>query len=240
MSRNRYFTIKKFIHFADNQNLKEIDKMSKISALYQMLNNNLIQLGVLHELLSVDESMVPYFGRQNAKMFIRGTPIRFAYKIWGLCGNDGYPYHLKIYEGKQLIATAQQEPLEKRMINTMVDIITENFDVLNNKLYFDNFFSSFKLMCELVEKDVRATGIIQENRTGEANKNLIGSKELKKKERGNFNYCTDRKAFATKWHDNSVVTMVSNWETHSLLHEVHRRVKGGKRGYTVTSHQFIQ
>ena len=54
MSRNRYFAIKKFIHFADNQNLKEGDKMSKISPLYQMLNNNLIQPGIFHEFLSVD------------------------------------------------------------------------------------------------------------------------------------------------------------------------------------------
>ena len=67
MSRNCYFAIKKFIHFADNQNLKKGDKVGKISPLYQMLNSNLIQLGVFHELLSVNESIVPYFGRHTCQ-----------------------------------------------------------------------------------------------------------------------------------------------------------------------------
>jgi len=66
-------------------------------------------------------------------------------------------YHLKIYQGKKPTATAQQEPLGKRVINTMVGIITENSDVLNHELYFDNSFSSYELMCGLAEKDVRAT-----------------------------------------------------------------------------------
>jgi len=160
--------------------------------------------------------MVPYFGRHSAKMFIRGKPIRFGYQIWGLCGNDGYPYHLKIYQGKEPTATAHQEPLGKRVINTMVVIITENSDVLNHELYFDNFFSDYELMCELAEKDVRATGTIRENITGGAKQKLTGSKDLQKMERGDFDYCIDGKVFVAKRHDNSIVTMASNWETQSL------------------------
>ena len=38
MSRNRYHEIKKYLHFADNQNLTEGDKLSKIVPLYEMLN----------------------------------------------------------------------------------------------------------------------------------------------------------------------------------------------------------
>ena len=95
LSINRYFDIKKHFHLADNQNLTEGDKMSKVSPLYEMINTILIQFGVFHEILSVDESMVSYFGRHSAKMFIRGKPIRYGYKIWSLCGIDGYSYHLK-------------------------------------------------------------------------------------------------------------------------------------------------
>jgi len=124
--------------------------------------------------------MVPYFGRHSAKMFIRGKPIRFGYQIWGLCGNDGYPYHLKIYQGKEPTATAHQEPLGKRVINTMVVIITENSDVLNHELYFDNFFSDYELMCELAEKDVRATGTIREIEQEEKSKNLLDPKISKR------------------------------------------------------------
>ena len=73
--------------------------MSKISLLNDMLNDNFTKFGIFHEMLSIHESMVPYFGRHSGKMFIRGKPIRFGPKIWCMCGNDGYPYHMKIYQG---------------------------------------------------------------------------------------------------------------------------------------------
>ena len=61
LNRNRYYKIKRYLHFADNQRLTEGDKMSKISPLFNMLNCNLVQFGIFHELLSIDESIVPYF-----------------------------------------------------------------------------------------------------------------------------------------------------------------------------------
>ena len=86
--------------------------------------------------------MVPHFERNSAKIFLCGKPIGFGYKIWALCGIDSYLYHLKIYQRKEPSATAQKEPLGKRVINTMVDMISENCNVLNHQLYFDNFFQS--------------------------------------------------------------------------------------------------
>jgi len=216
--------------------------MRKISPLYQILNNNLIQLSIFHELLSLDESMAPYFGRHTAKLFIRGKTIRFGYNIWGLYGNGGCTYHLNIYQGKEPTTPAQQEPLGKRVINTMVGIITENSDVLNHEPYFDNFFCSYELMCELVEKDVRATGTIRENRTGGAKQKLLESKELQKKELGDFDYCTDGKVFAAKWHDNSIVSGYSKQlgNSQSLAQSESLGKRRQKVGYTATSYQFMQ
>jgi len=62
------------------------------------------------------------------------------------------------------------------------------------------------------------------------------------KERGDLiDYCTDGKFFVAKWHDNSIVSMASNWETQQSLAQSElsgkRRQKGG---YTATSDQFIQ
>ncbi|KAL1243222.1 PiggyBac transposable element-derived protein [Trichinella spiralis] len=36
----------------------------------------------------------------SCKMFIRGKPIRFGYKIWTMSSANGYPYALKIYAGR--------------------------------------------------------------------------------------------------------------------------------------------
>ena len=152
LSRNRYHEIKRYLLFAYNQRLTEGDKMSKISPLYNMLNCNLIQFGIFHEVLSVDESMVPYFGRLSAKMFIKGKPIRFGYKISCLCGSDGYSYHMQIYQGKQ--ANANNQPPRTHVINNMVSIIFSNSNILYHQLYFDNFFCSQHLMNELAEKSM--------------------------------------------------------------------------------------
>ena len=45
-------------------------------------------------------------------------------------------------------------------------------------------------MTKLAEKSMRATETIQENRTGGANKQLVQSKELQKKEGDTYNYCS--------------------------------------------------
>ena len=124
MSRNRYHEIKKYLYFADNQNLTEEDKMSKIAPLYELLNRNLIQFGIFNQLLIVDECMVPYFGRHITKMFIKAKPIRFGFKIWCICGSNGYPYNMKIYQRKE--KKLQDQPLGSRVINNMVDAITAN------------------------------------------------------------------------------------------------------------------
>ena len=99
MSRTRFQHIKSYLHAADNQNLSET-KMAKIEPLYQILNEKFQRYGIFHENLSIDESMVPYFGRHSCKQFIRRKPIRFGYKIWMLASNTGRPYRVAIYQGK--------------------------------------------------------------------------------------------------------------------------------------------
>ncbi|KRX30844.1 PiggyBac transposable element-derived protein 3, partial [Trichinella murrelli] len=59
--------------------------------------------------LSIDEGMVPYYGHHTCKMFIRGKPIRFGYKIWTMSSANGYPYALKIYAGRD--ERKKSEPL---------------------------------------------------------------------------------------------------------------------------------
>ena len=50
--------------------------------------------------LSVDESMVPYFGKHGAKQYIHGKPIWFGYKLWVLAKQLGYYVQFRPYAGK--------------------------------------------------------------------------------------------------------------------------------------------
>ena len=40
------------------------------------------------------------------------------------------------------------------------------------------------------------------------------------------------KVYIAKWHDNSVVNIASNWETHEPVRKVKRRIKGGAKEVT--------
>ena len=97
MSNKIFLKIKGLFYLVDNKNLIVEDrKVAKVATLYSSLNDTFVRYGVFHSKLSIDESMVPYFGRHRCKMFIRGKLIRFGYRIWYLCGSEGYLYHWTI------------------------------------------------------------------------------------------------------------------------------------------------
>ena len=168
--------------------------------------------------------MIPYFVRHSSKMFTRGKPICFGFKIWCLRGSDSYLYNIKVYQGKEKKLLDQSSG--SCLINNMVGVVTANFSALLHELYFDNFFTSYSLMFDLAKIDVQTTGTIRENRRAGANQKIICSKQLQKQERGCFEYCCDGIVYIAKWHDNSVVTIASNWESHTPIYNVRRRVKG--------------
>lgn len=99
-SRNRLRDIKQNIHLSNNTNLQKGDTFAKVRPLFDLLNERFLQFGNFSHNLSTDEQMVPYFGRHSAKMFIRGKPVRFGFKIWCLTSSTGYLYKCFPYGGK--------------------------------------------------------------------------------------------------------------------------------------------
>ena len=79
VSRNRFWEILSNLHLADNTQITE-DRYYRVQVLFVKLNFNFKQYGsfVNH---SVDESIIPYYGKHNPKQFIRGKPIRFRFKL---------------------------------------------------------------------------------------------------------------------------------------------------------------
>ena len=64
ISRNGFFKIKSYLYTANNQMLK-YSGMAKVVPLYDLLNEKLNTFSVVHEDLSIDESMVPYLGNKT-------------------------------------------------------------------------------------------------------------------------------------------------------------------------------
>jgi DNA excision repair protein ERCC-6 len=219
MTRDRFREIKSCIHLMDNHALPPGDKMAKVSRLFNLLNNALQRFGIFHEDLSIDESMVPYHGRHSAKMFIKGKPIRFGYKIWTLTGQDGFPYKSILYQGKERVP--RSEPLGSHVVNSLLSVVEPG----NHNIFFDNFFTSHALMVKLQEDGHRATGTIRGNRTNGAAQALLADKALTAKGRGEYDFRCDGKVFIVKWNDSAVVHVASNHLTHEPLGSAKRRVK---------------
>ena len=186
MSRKRFEDIKKFIPFANNDNLTAGNKLAKIRCLQDKVNASLQQFGLLEKDLSIDEQVVPYFGRHSAKMFIRGKPIRLGYKNWVLASSDGYPYKFGTYLEHVKQRTAASLLVLKLCLSDLLSIAEKP---ACHRFYFDNFFTSYLLLRDLHEKGVKALGTILENRTIKCP--LKSSKSVEKEKRGFFDSRSD-------------------------------------------------
>ncbi|GBP69400.1 PiggyBac transposable element-derived protein 1 [Eumeta japonica] len=74
--------------------------MFKVRKLSETLIRKFNQWNVFHEDISIDESMVKYYGHHSVKQFICGKPVRYGYKNWVAACSSGYCYCFDIYCGK--------------------------------------------------------------------------------------------------------------------------------------------
>lgn len=228
MSRNRYYEIKKYLHLANNENIDMNDKMYKLRPIIEKLNAKFQQWGIFHKHLSIDEAMVKYYGHHSSKQFIRGKPVRFGYKDWMLCSSTGYCYKFDIYCGaKQQLQQEKYKglPLGSKVVLELLEAVK---NPANHILYFDNFFTSHSLMKTLRDYGFRATGTVRNNRT--KNCPLANEKQMKKKNRGYYThmYDSENSLLLVRWKDNSIVTMMTNFDSIEPLSRVKRWCKEEK------------
>ncbi len=102
MRRDRFDEIMMFLHAADNTKLPKNDKYAKVRPLLEIFNDNFLKYGEVFGRgnVSVDESMIPYFGRHPAKQFIRGKPVRWGYKAWVAADPNCYGFDISVYQGR--------------------------------------------------------------------------------------------------------------------------------------------
>ncbi|XP_047103911.1 piggyBac transposable element-derived protein 3-like [Schistocerca piceifrons] len=137
--------------------------------------------------------MVYYYGKHSAKMFLRGKPMKFGYKIWCLTSSNGFLYNFSPYCGK---TDNKQEPLGARVINELTSMIPES-EYPNYKLFFDDFFTSVDTLITLGKSKIKAAGTITEIRTNACP--LIDSKRMAKgrNEDSMTTYLTKRMKFCS-------------------------------------------
>lgn len=220
MSKNKFKKIKKYLHFNDNDQIDNSDRYFKVRPLFDLLNETLLQFGIFEEQLTIDERMVKYFGRHGMKMYMKGKPVKFGYKIWVLSSFNGFPFYFLPYQPGQ-----QGDSLLSSFVVEKLMGVVENPQC--HPVYMDNFFTSYSLASLLQEKKIFFTGTIREQRI--KNCPIASTKIMKKKGRGysesRFDEVTE--SAVVRWNDNRVVTVITNFENVSSSSEVTRRSAGG-------------
>lgn len=221
MRRNRFREIKRNIHVSDNSSLDKSDKFAKLQPLFAHVNNKFMQFGLFSHNLSIDEQMVPYFGRHSAKMFIRLKPVRFGFKIWCLCSSEGYLFQFRHYGGVSVEKTEHQiyTTLGERVVTNLLKVVEEP---RHHRVFFDSFFTSYDLLVTLKARGFFATGTVRDTRTAKAS--LKDKKQMKKTSRGTYDCAFDPKNEITfiRWNDNNIVTIGTNHGFLQPLHKVKR------------------
>jgi hypothetical protein len=143
-----------------------------------------------------------------------------------LCGVSGYAYDFEIYTG-------QENDEDKRFDdeqdlgaspNVVVRLSRKIERNMSHKLYFDNYFTSLKLMVYLAHNGIHALGTVRRNRI--PNSKMPTEKEMNSKKRGE---CTEMVATVegvdvscVAWLDNKQVMLMSTFAGETPVAQVSR------------------
>ena len=218
MARNRFNEILKFLHLANNDELPPNDKFGKLRPLLLMLNKRFATYQPNEQSLSIDESMVPYYGRHGTKQCIRNKPIRFVFKTWVLATSTGYVIQVDPYQGSSS-SYNKSLGLGYCVVTNLLDVLPRN---LPFTVTFDNFFTSLRLISDLALEGIGATGTLRANRL--QNCPITPVKDLAKQSRGSYDFRFDRQneVIVVNWNDNNVVTLASNMSGVFPMHSAKR------------------
>ena len=232
MSRNRFREIFSCLHLANNLEMNT-DIYFKARPLFDKLNLNFKKYFNTNN-YSIDESMIPYYGKHGTKQFIRGKPIRFGFKLWCLASSDGYLFHAEPYCGSDT-------KLRDTGLGQGGDVVLSLIEKCNLQsgscVTFDNLFTSLPLLDMLSELGIGGLGTIRPNRLQNA---AVASKQvMKKTTRGSYDCAVDDHGNAVVvWHDAAIVTCASNYAASQPVTSIKRWSKTQKKKSVFLCHML--
>lgn len=177
MSRSTFEEIKSHLKYSKAKDNNSGDKAWRVRVLLNEFRKNIQEFGYISTALSIDEMMAKSYARTSLKQFIRGKPIRFGLKFWGLCTSDGFLLDLDLYCGKySSVNILNKCALGSRVVMNLLDPFfkkTSGLEIPQYHLYFDNYFTSFDLILHLQKLGLRSTGTIRENRVPKEVRQII-------------------------------------------------------------------
>jgi len=231
MGRNRYQLILKFLHFNDNSrydpNDPQRDRLYKIRPLLDYLVKRFQEVYYPSREISIDEQLLKFKGQLHFKQYIPNKRSRFGIKLFTLCDKSGYVYNTTVYAGK---STA----VDDVNLGKSGAIVLEMMEPLLNKghqLFIDNWYTSLKLLLNLMTQNTSACGTVRRDR-GQFPSSFT---KTKLQNRGETIHLTYNKILALRYKDKKDVFFLSTMHRPKLL-SVNKR---GRDGNPIMKEQLI-
>ena len=139
ISRDRFFDISRFLHFANNTTLPARgepghDRLGKVRPILEAIQQQLLANYCPNREQAIDEAMIPFQGRSSLKQYMPAKPIKRGIKVWCRAdSHNGYLCEFQVYTG----AAGSSE------MGVGASVVLDLAKELEGKqyhLYFDNFF----------------------------------------------------------------------------------------------------
>ncbi len=164
ISRDRFMEISRYLHFADNSTLAprgspRYDRLEKVRPVLEHLKTRFSVVYTPGQDLSVDEAMIKFQGRSSMKQYMPKKPTKRGIKVWVLAdSSNGYFSRLQVYTGKKGNTT------EHNLGSRVVKDLTQDFQHKYHHVFFDNFFNSKQLLCDLEALGLYGCGTARKDR----------------------------------------------------------------------------
>ena len=213
MSKDRFLQIWRNLHLNNNLNDHKDDKLYKIRPLLNALCGTFQSAFTPNGYFTIDESMVKWKGRLAWRQFMPNKPIRFGMKVWSLCDSvTGYMFNFQIYIGK--VKGKPERNLSSRVVKDLLEPLNFSFAWV----CFDNFYTGYELLQDLVGKNIYAWGTVRAGKKDLPKALMsgkLGKHDFKLAQRNRLLFCT--------WHDTKRVNFLSNFHSPSDMGVVSRR-----------------
>ena len=154
MTKNRFEEITCYLHFNDSsveptRGTPGFDRLYKIRPIFNSILGNCQTKFKPTKNLSVDEGMIAFRGRLSFRQYMPAKPTKYGIKIWMAAdSSNGYVLNFDVYLGKGDGC--------RRIYGLGYDLVTKlirPFMNRNHHVFFDNFFTSTKLLEHLEAND---------------------------------------------------------------------------------------
>ena len=205
MTRNRFQLLLSMWHLADNEMANPDNRLHKIEGFIEMMISKFCKVRLPGEVITVDETMIPFRGRLLFRQYIPNKAHKFGVKLFKLCESKRYTYTVKLYSGKGDYQVSLA-------VDTVLQLCAPYVNA-GRTVCTDNFYTCLPLATKLLDVKTHLVGTIRVNRKG-----LPGAVTKSKLKKGEVIARENKDGIVVmKWRDKRDVSILSTRHTEALV-----------------------